>query len=223
MSSDLAFVSGADSTYFPLLRGLVRAIRETNELARLPICIFDAGLAPEQRKWLVDRGATIVAPNWPFTREVPGFIAMLAARPRIPEYFPGYDAYIWIDADAWPQRAEAVATYRRAALDKGFAVTPEVHPTYNNRELGEAHRRIRSWFGPETVAALEGTAPINLGVFAGARHAPHWVVWRKRVETWLAASTSRDVDFNADQTAFNLVVHVDRLPTELLPARYNWI
>lgn len=148
---------------------------------------------------------------------------MLAARPRIPEIIPGHDVYIWFDADAWPQQADSLATYRNSARSKGFAVTPEIHPTYNNRELGEAHRRIRSWFGPETVAALEGTAPINLGVFAGAAGAPHWEVWRKRVDTWLAASTTQEVDFNADQTAFNLVVHVDRLETELLPARFNWI
>lgn len=223
MSEDLAIVSGSNSTYFPLLQGLVWALRAAPETRSLPLLIFDAGLSPEQGAWLADRGALLAVPPWPFSRPVPGFIAMLAARPSIPEIFPGYRAYLWFDADAWPQQAEAVATYRRSALAKGFAVTPEVHPTYNNRELGEAHRRIRSWFGPETVAALEGTAPINLGVFAGAAGAPHWSFWRRRVEAWLSTSTTRDVDFNADQTAFNLVVHADKLPTELLPAQFNWI
>lgn len=223
MNSALAIVTGSDATYFDLLRGLVRAVREKPETQSVPIYIFDAGLTPEQRSWLVGRGAALAAPRWPYSRSVPGYIAMLAARPSIPDYFPGHDVYLWLDADAWPQQFEAIATYHRRALDKGFAVTPETHPAYNNRELGAAHRRIRAWFGPETEAALDGTAPINLGVFAGAADAPHWAVWHKRVDAWLSASSSKEIDFNADQTAFNMVVHADKLDTALLPARYNWI
>ena len=223
MSNELAIVSGSDAVYFGLLRGLVRAIRAMPELAKSKIYIFDAGLAADQHAWLMGQGAAILSPQWDFGREVPGFVAMLATRPRIPECFPGHEAYLWIDADAWPQQFEAIAAYRRGALAKGFAVTPEVHPTYNTRELGEAHRRIRGWFGSDVAQALEGTAPINLGVFAGAASAPHWLVWRRRVDAWLAASTRQQADFNADQTAFNLVAYVDRLPVEFLPARYNWI
>ncbi len=223
MTSALAIVTGSDATYFGLLRGLIRAIRETDETQALPIYVFDAGLNPDQRRWLADRGATIQAPSWPFARRVPGYIAMLAARPRIPGLFPGHSVYLWFDADAWPQRFEAVATYHRHAIDKGFAVTPENHPTYNAKELTAAHRRIRSWFGPETTAALEGTAPINLGVFAGAAEAPHWSRWSARVDQWLAGSTTKEVDFNADQTAFNMVAYADKIPTALLPARFNWI
>ena len=223
MNEDLAIVTGSDSVYFGLLRGLVRAIRAMPALADTPLYVFDAGLVQQQRDWLTRQGATIAQPRWEFGRAVPGFIAMLATRPRIPECFPGHGAYFWIDADAWPQQVKAVETYRRAALAKGFAVTPEIHPTYNARELGAARRRIHGWFGPETVSALDGTAPINLGVFAGAAGAPHWSLWRRRVDRWLGASTSQQIDFNADQTAFNMVVHVDRLATEFLPARFNWI
>ena len=223
MTSTLAIVTGSDATYFALLRGLIRAVREADELQGLPVYVFDAGLGSEQRQWLAERGATTLAPPWPHDRAVPGYVAMLAARPRIPALFPGHDVYLWFDADAWPQRFEAVATYNRRALDKGFAVTPEVHPTYNAQELGAAHRRIRSWFGAETAATLEGTPPINLGVFAGAADAPHWALWSKRVDTWLAASTRAEIDFNADQTAFNMVAYADKVATAFLPARYNWI
>jgi hypothetical protein len=223
MPSALAIITGSDATYFNLMRGPIRAIRETADLQSVPIYVFDAGLTPDQRQWLDRQGAKVVPPEWPHRRTVPGYVAMLAARPRIPSYFPGHDVYLWIDADAWPQTVEAVATYHRMALNKGFAVTPEVHPSYNNRELGAAHRKIRGWFGAEIVAALEGTAPINLGVFAGATEAPHWAVWAKRVDDWLTASTQTEIDFNADQTAFNMVVHADKIDTALLPARYNWI
>lgn len=223
MTSALAVVTGSDATYFDLMRGPIRAIRESPDLQSVPIYVFDAGLKPEHKQWLASQGAKVVVPEWPHARTVPGYVAMLAARPNIPTYFPGHAVYLWIDADAWPQTVEAVATYHRMALNAGFAVTPEVHPSYNNRELGAAHRKIRSWFGPEVVAALEGTAPINLGVFAGAADAPHWSVWAKRVDDWLTASTTTEVDFNADQTAFNMVVHVDKVATALLPARYNWI
>jgi len=223
VSGDLAIVSGSDAAYFPLLRGMVRSVTDKMFDFDWSLFVFDAGLTVDRRRWLEGHGATLLRPDWPYAREVPGFVAMLASRPRLPDLIPGYAAYMWLDADAWVQQFEALATYRREALDKGFAVTPEVHPAYNIRELGAAHQRIRAGFGRETVVALEGTAPINLGVFAGAAGAPHWAAWRKRVETWLAASKSSQIDFNADQTAFNMVVHVDKLDTALLPARYNWI
>ncbi len=223
MNSALAIVTGSDATYFDLLRGLVRAVREKPETQGVPIYVFNAGLSKQQLAWLVAHDARPVVPRWSYPRKVPGYIAMLAARPNIPDYFPGHEAYLWFDADAWPQQYEAIATYHRRALEKGFAVTPEVHPAYNGKELGAAHQRIRAWFGPETVSALKDTAPINLGVFAGAADAPHWQVWRKRVDAWLTASKSKEEDFNADQTAFNMVVHADKLDTAFLPARYNWI
>lgn len=223
MTSALAIVTGSDATYFDLMRGPIRAIRESPDLQSVPIYVFDAGLTEDQRRWLAKQDAKLVTPQWPHSRQVPGYVAMLAARPRIPAYFPGHEVYLWIDADAWPQTVEAVATYHRMALNKGFAVTPEVHPSYNNRELAAAHRKIRGWFGDDVATALEGTAPINLGVFAGAADAPHWPIWAKRVDDWLTASTKPEIDFNADQTAFNMVVHVDKIGTALLPARYNWI
>src|SRR5579871_4870548 len=108
MNHELAFVSGSDATYFPLLRGLVRALRETPGIPPAPIYVFDAGLAPEQRDWLTGRGAVLVRPKWSLPRSVPGYVAMLAARPSIPDYFPGHRAYVWLDADAWPQQAEAI-------------------------------------------------------------------------------------------------------------------
>src|SRR5262249_39007322 len=156
----------------------------------------------DQRAWLTAQRATLLTPHWGHARQVPGFVAMLASRPRLPEIIPGYAAYLWLDADAWAQESVAVEHYRTQALTQGFAVTPETPPTYNSGELAGAHRRIRGWFGAEVQAKLEGTAPINLGVFAGKAGAPHWTLWRKRVDDWLAASTSRDQDFNADQTAF---------------------
>ena len=223
MSRGLAVVSGSDSVYFPLLQGALRSVGDLRLDYDIAPFAFDAGMTGDQRKWLEGRGVEILRPHRPFAREVPGFVAMLASRPRLPELIPGYEAYLWIDADAWVQTDSGVSDYRDGALASGFCVTPESHPSYNERELAAAHRRIRGWFGPETVAALEGTAPINLGVFCGRADAPHWARWRDRVDAWLAAPTTPEADFNADQTAFNMVVYADKLETVRLPALYNWI
>src|SRR5271169_2631981 len=100
MKGPLAIVTGCDATYHGLLKGAVESIRATPLGRDMPLCVFDAGFTDDQSKWLTDRGAVLARPEWSFGRKVPGFVSMLAARPRIPDYFPGHQIYMWIDADA---------------------------------------------------------------------------------------------------------------------------
>jgi hypothetical protein len=223
MSKQLAIVSGSDATYFHFLRGLVRSLRDNPVSKATPLCIFDAGLSEEQARWLKQNGAAMVKPKWKWPREVPGYTAMMAARPSIPDYFPGYDVYLWMDADTWLQDGEAVAAYARGAAAEGFCITAESHPTYNTGEIAAARRKIRAQFSGKVSTTLDLHPPINLGVFAGRRTAPHWAVWKKYVDMWLQASSSHDVDFNADQESLSLVIYGDGLGARRLPARYNWL
>ena len=100
-------VSAADAAYFPLLRDLVTSIRAQPRGAAAEIGVLDLGLAADQIAWLTARGAAIVAPGWdvefPGREQTPSSFKAQISRPFLPQHFPGYDAYMWIDADAWLQ------------------------------------------------------------------------------------------------------------------------
>ena len=50
------------------------------------------------------------------------------ARPFLPRHFPGYETYLWIDADAWLQDWRAVELYVAAACGDRLAITPGDRP-----------------------------------------------------------------------------------------------
>ena len=98
----LLIASGADRNYFPLLRDTVLSIRAQHRDAA--VGILDCGFAPEHREWLAPRVTHLVQPEWEFDfpgrERPPETLKALLSRPFLPRYLPGYDSYMWIDADA---------------------------------------------------------------------------------------------------------------------------
>jgi hypothetical protein len=53
MSTDVVMIIGSDARYFEPLQGAARSIRDTPQGQRVLLGVFDLGLLPEQRRWLV--------------------------------------------------------------------------------------------------------------------------------------------------------------------------
>ena len=128
----LLIASGADNSYFPLLRDLVSSILAQRR--DMDIGILDFGLAPEQRDWLAERVAQLVRPGWdidfPDRERTPEARKAQLSRPFLRRHFPGYETYLWIDADAWLQDWRAVELYLSAAGRDRIAITPEIDRAY---------------------------------------------------------------------------------------------
>jgi len=203
----LAIVSGADAGFFSFLFELVRSVRDKVQGRGVPLCIFDSGLSQEQRDWLHGQGATIQRPRWPYRCELSSTDQLLATRPQIPDYFPGHDIYVWIDADAWVQRWEAIETFCAGAAECGFCVAPEWHPNYRLTKYWGIDY-ARAWYGPPPGGTRE--VPLNAGVFAGRADAPHWKAWLQRVaEVVERPSFDPNSHFALDQAALNVVLSRD--------------
>ena len=222
---DLLVVSAADETYFPLLEGLVLSICDKPALFDLPIGILDVGLSEASRRWLAGRVTHIAAPGWdvPLRSEMPASFQANVSRPFLPRHFPGYAAYLWIDADAWIQDAEAVSVLRDAARGGRLAICEETDAGYVNAARGGALERFLARIYRESLGFfgrgdLHRRAPLNVGVFALEAEAPHWAAWQTRLREVLA----RKATFYAEQVALNAAVHRDRLAVTLLPASLNW-
>jgi hypothetical protein len=226
--TDLLIVSGADSAYFPLLRDMVLSVREQRSGAALGI--LDCGLDPAQQAWLAERVTHVVRPGWdidfPGRAHTPEGRKAQFARPFLPRHFPGYETYLWIDADAWLQDWRIIALYAEAARAGRLAIVPEIDRAYKRHYkrpklfgLTLTWKNYRKAFGWRVADRLGRNPMVNCGVFALRGDAPHWQIWGRIVEQ----VARRTRFFFVEQTALNFAIFAEHLPVDFLPAYCNWM
>ena len=78
--------------------------------------MLDAGLKEDQLKFLNGKVDIIKKANWDI--EVPNYkvkgrewLKSQVSRAFLPNYFPGFKKYLWIDADAWVNSWESIELY----------------------------------------------------------------------------------------------------------------
>jgi|TARA_B100000315_G_scaffold175445_1_gene163960 hypothetical protein len=225
-------ISAADSGFFQLLSGLVKSIRARRP-EPIPHCVLDCGLEPDQRTWLAGQEVSLVTPDWDYSGfEVPGvWFKAMTARPHLPRWVPGYEMYLWIDADAWIQDWSAVAKFIAGASEAGVAAVKEADHAYPET-IGPTPDRhgplstdwhgavVKSFFGPEVAAKIGRLPLINSGVFAARAESGLWPAWSDALKT--ALSTARDNLFLSEQTAFNVALLEYGVPFANQPAWCNW-
>jgi hypothetical protein len=191
------------------------------------LACLDIGLAAETLAWLEQRGVKVVEPGWdipvnPEVRNKRPEGRAFTARPFLRDHFPGYDMYLWIDADAWVQAPFAIEWFFASAADGSIVIVPQVNPAYSaERGFFEWRAdRMRAYYGEEAAAQLKLEMYFNSGAFALRADAPHWDCWAKCLAAGLSACDSSVL---SDQTALNFMLWKERLPISPLPALCNWL
>jgi hypothetical protein len=230
MAGDFLIVTGADSRYFALLRDLVLSIRDKKQGRDVALAAFDLGLQESERSWLAAHGVTLAAPGWdldfPNRLRTPEIRKAQIARPFVRRYFPGYQTYLWIDADAWIQEWSAVEMVLAAACTGKLAIAPEIDRSYKRhykrpKLFGttlqwHCYRQAYGW----RVADRMGRNPmLNCGVFALRADSPHWERW---VEAMTLALQRTNFVF-IEQIALNYAIFGGRIAATFLPATCNWL
>ena len=224
-------VSASDSRFMPFLRGMIGSLDQVLDRGEAELACFDLGLEPADRAWLAGRGAVVVAPRAHLGVQAgehgPALLSFLA-RPFLPEYFPGYDVYVWIDSDVWLQDPAVLGRYVAGALASGMAVTHEREPGYRFQAwlFGWTAKHMLLGYGPAAAAHLLRRPHVNAGFFAVRAGAPHWQAWARR---YAAALGRTGALVPHDQFALNHAIHGDILggpdvaATALLDPGCNWI
>ena len=101
-----AIISLSDATYFHLLEDLIDSVLSFPESKNIDLCILDAGMTSEQIKKIEPKVSEIKKAEWDIpvsNLKVKGreWLKSQVSRAFLPNYFPSYDKYIWIDSDAW--------------------------------------------------------------------------------------------------------------------------
>ena len=229
-------VSLADSNYFELLNELIDSIKRFDESKNVAICILDAGLTEDQKLKLSQKVDDIKSAEWDI--KVPAFKVMgkewlksQVSRAFLPKYFPGYEKYLWIDADAWVNKWEALDLYFKGSNANKLAISTSADRSYGRvlradwligsiaKVKSQNYKHAKSSGFSETVARKIALMPhLNIGVFCLNADAPHWVVWQKNLKQALSSGKI----FGSEQVAMNIVIYVDDLEIEILPAYCNW-
>jgi len=237
-------ITASDKEYFSLLQDLVLSFNQNISSSEIDFCVLDLGLAPSQLEWLSGRVHEVRTAEWDFDfgflGSTPGRLKGFTVKPFLPRYFPGYRHYIWIDADAWIQSAEAIDLLIAGASTGTMAVIPELdrgYPSSVSRAkvrtfsrvplLHGSIRGVRTWmrtglgrrYGRKIANETLFMPVINSGVFALRGDSPYWHEW---AESYRQAKTESAADLR-DQIPLNHAIYTGRIKISPLPAWCNWI
>ena len=229
-------VSLADSNYFELLCELIDSIKSFEESKNVAICVLDAGLSDNQKNILLKKVDTIKKANWDI--EVPSYkvigkewLKSQVSRAFLPKYFPGYNKYLWIDADAWVNSWETIELYFKGSDNNKLSISTSADRAYGRvlkvdwliggfaKIKSQNYKHAKSSGFSEKIAREVALKPhLNIGVFCLEATASHWDVWKKNLKIALKSGKI----FGSEQIAMNVTIYIDKLDVEILPAYCNY-
>jgi len=233
MSARFIIVSAINEYYLPLMADLLRSLLNCKTSFSFDIGVLDVGLTENNRQKMISYGVTLRSPgvdiDYPGRKQweqtAPYFRAM-TSRPSLPKYFPGYDAYLWMDADTWVQRVEAVEIMLAAAARHPiFFGTSEDDLAYQS-SLNDNTRydMYRTCFNEQISETMRYRPMLSAGFFAMSAQAPHWNVWHNVLSEQLGSlSEVTQKNFMMEQLCLNLAVYQNKLNIQFMPADYHWI
>ena len=235
--SSKTIVTLADSNYFELLLELIKSINFHDNSKNIPICVLDAGLSDEQSSIIKDKVYSIKKANWDI--KVPKskvgkkeWLKSQVSRAFLPDYFPEFSKYLWIDCDAWVNSWSAVELYFKACDNGKLGITQSIGPGYKIISKvkwlvgklaiikSQNYKHAKASGVNENIARKVAFAPhINIGVFSLEKNSNCWKVWQENLRQTL----SKGKIFGSEGLAINISVYHDNVPVELLPLKCNWI
>ena len=229
-------ISLADAKYFDLLNELIDSIKRFKESHATAICILDAGLTEKQLQSLSKKVDEIRSANWDI--KVPEFkvrgkewLKSQVSRAFLTKYFPDYEKYLWIDADAWVNSWEAVELYFKGCENNKLSISTSADRAYGRvlraewifgsfaRIKSQNYKHAKSSGFSEKIAREVALKPhLNIGVFALEKNATHWIIWQQNLKKALSSGKI----WGSEQIAMNITIYSDKQEVEILPAYCNW-
>ena len=236
MSKHKLIVSSADSKYFQLIKELFLSLKKSDIFNEYQFAILDTGLNQDEYIYFKDNKVIIKEAQW--NVEVPKYkilgrnhLKTQVARAFLPDYFPNYKIYMWLDADLWLNDLQSFLLYEKGAIKNTLAITPQSDRSYFNNAKVEwfmnfpikvktiNYKNIGKSISKKLAKKYAFYSTLNAGAFAISSKKEIWDCLQKN--TKLAAKKGRI--FGTDQVAIALSVHEDKIPTQFLPAYCNWL
>jgi hypothetical protein len=220
-------VSGSDAVFWPIAIGCVDSLSNfSKNEPEIFLGFLDDGLGARQVEYLTSRGFMVERTRWglgipeSFQKGFPGS-RVKVSKTMLPEIFPGFDVYIWLDADTWLQEKSAIADLVGGALDREISVVSQRDPKYSLKQFINLWRLLvaREYFGLGSALNVLFRPYYNSGVFAMKSTSRVWAIWQS---TWGSAFKRRDQIRVSDQAALNHVLTIQKVRVAKFDSTYNW-
>jgi hypothetical protein len=219
-------ITAADEAYAPLALELLDSLAPHRQALGLDAGVLDLGLSMSSQEQISRREGRIVVPSWPFRPHAKFGVdrkwCSRASRPFLRDLFPGYDAYLWLDADTFVQERRGLEWLLRTGAGASTAVVPAVDRSYIHppAQVAWVRKRYEMGFGAEVADRMMALDYVNSGVFAFGATSPVWAPFARRFQEALERWSG---DFLSDQAVLNATLVLDQVPHARLPSVCNWI
>jgi len=218
-------VSGCDARHDPLAAELMASL-EAIEDRGFDIGFIRVGAAPAPASIaaVADFVAT-VEPSAPLGPNQGFQFAYDAVKPRLPELFPGYDIYVWLDGDTWVQNAVGIRQIMDAALLADISLHSQGDPNYYGC-LAPDDYTIGVYeiaFGPEDRQRFARFPMVNGGVFGATARSPVWQAWKSTLADVRARLEGRERRYYSDQIPLHRLIYSGAITLHPLRAVNNWL
>jgi hypothetical protein len=242
MQRNFILISAANDKYIPYLSATLASLQPI--IMHYDVGIYDLGLSESSKNALsalCDGRVTFVDPQWcrpvPNQDTLPSYKKVFLAKAFIPDFFPNYQGYVWIDADMWFPQPSAIEDYIAASDKTGFAVSYECHPSYETilkyRTLSVFGKtfvkgtksykfnKIHRYFGLSSALKWGLTPVMNSGIFCIRHDSAAWKHWQHKILTADLSKEGKRTQI-CDQTCLDIgTKEAGLLPTPM-PATHNW-
>jgi hypothetical protein len=218
-------VTGCDANHYPLAAELLASLQADSALTYDIgfVRLGDAPLPPS-----ITGGADVLvgvaAPV--LIKPDEGFqLAHEAVKARLPELFPGYDIYIWLDADTWVQNPIGLAQIAETALLADISINSQADPNYFTCLAPDDYTLsvYRVMFGADDRQRFGRFPMINCGVFGATALSPLWAAWKAALIDVRQRLAGSEVRFFSDQIPLHRLIYSGVVSMHPLRAVNNWL
>ncbi len=219
-------ITGCDENHYDLASELLESLRAL-ETRRFDIGFLQHGTVPLPPA--IGTGADIVAQVDADASQVEdgeGFLlARLGTKARLPEYFPGYDLYIWLDGDTWVQNGVGLDQIAQCAQLADLCAHPQADPNYLTCRFPDNYtmHTYDVIYGREVRSKFARFQMVNSGVFGARASSPLWAKWAAALDEVRQRLEGQDKRFFSDQIPLHKLIFSGEVKLCPLRAVNNWL
>ena len=234
-----ALFTGSGSKFFFKLQNLLNSLSEFKEFKNINLFIFDVGMSQDEIE-IASKYGKVIKPkdhlNFSFTITKP-WLRLYSSRPFLKEYAPGFEVYMWIDADIMVFNWVLFNDLYNISKNGKIGIAPEVDASYlynfENKEYkkifknlylrrGWTFRNLTKYFKNIDVEKFSSFPCLNAGLFSFPNENEIWEKWHKTYQEACNHSNNEDI-LSMDQTSLNIEIYKNIEKTILLDAKYNFL
>ena len=210
----IAIVTGSDKKYFPFLKNLVFSLVKSKSLEIADLCILDVedsnDYLSELEDFIYQKKKAKFNLELKF-KDKENWFKLLTERPFIKDYFPGYEKYVWLDADTHVLDKESIINL---GIKKLFFSLYKI--------TGWSFKNYKKYFNSELAENLFFKPLFNNGVFCIKSNSKIWGLWKNEYQLALnKAKTSYGI--KTDQLSLNKILYENFNIVSIMDSTNNWI